>query len=72
MSASFSFGREGRCRLRPPCVNRLDKWAVWGINGTEKREDVVDVLRKGKFEGAGGEDRAVFFVTSFWDVMFTC
>ena len=31
-------------------MNHLGAWNVRGINGTAKREEVVDVLRKGKFE----------------------
>ena len=31
-------------------VNHLGAWNVRGINGTAKREEVVDVFREGKFE----------------------
>ena len=32
------------------CVNWLGTWNVRGINGTAKREKLVDVFRKGKFK----------------------
>ena len=56
VNAPFSLGR-GRRHLRlPPCItrqsfaNRLGTWNVRGINGTTRKEEVVDVFRKGKFE----------------------
>ena len=56
MSASSSLARGGRLRRIPPYitlrndVNRLDTWNLRGINETAKREEVVDVFRKGKLE----------------------
>ena len=56
MSTLASLGRNGRCHLLPPCitrrnyVNRLGTWNVRGLNGTVKREEVVDNFREGKFE----------------------
>ena len=55
-SASASLGRSGRCRRLPPLiirrnnVNRLGTWNIRGINGTAKREEMVDIFREGKFE----------------------
>ena len=55
-SASASLGRSGSHLRLPPCitrrhyVNRLGKWNVRIINGTAKREEVVDVFKVGKFE----------------------
>ena len=55
-SASASLGRSGRLRRLPLCitqrnyVNHLCTWNAKGINGTAKREEVVDCFRKGKFE----------------------
>ena len=55
-SVSASLGRSRRCRQIPPYitprnyVNRLGTWNVRGINGTEKREEVVDVFKEGKLE----------------------
>ena len=55
-SASASLGRSGRYRRLPPCitrrnyVNRLGTWNVKGINDTTKREEVVDIFKKGKFK----------------------
>ena len=34
-------------------VNHLCAWNVRGINGTAKREELVDLFRKGKFEMLG-------------------
>ena len=31
-------------------LNRLGTWNARGINGTSKKEEVVDVFREGKFE----------------------
>ena len=56
LSSSSGLGLCGRLCLLPPCiawqnsVNRLCTWNVRGINGTAKREEVVDVFRKGKFQ----------------------
>ena len=55
-SASASHGRSGRYRRLTPCitrrnyVNRLGTMNVRGINDTTKREGVVDIFKKGKFE----------------------
>ena len=55
-SASPSLGRSERYRRLPPCinlrnyVNRLDTWNVRGINDTAKREEVVEIFKKGKLE----------------------
>ena len=55
-SASASLGQNGRYRRHPPCitrrkcVKRLGTWNVRGINDTTKREQVVDIFKKGKFE----------------------
>ena len=56
MSVSASLGWSGRYRRLPPCttqrnyVNRLGTWNVRGINDTTKREEVVDIFKKGKFD----------------------
>ena len=56
MSASASLGRSRRYLRLPPCItrrnyaNRLGTWNERGINGTAKREKMVDVFKKGKFE----------------------
>ena len=55
-SASASFGRSGRYRRLPLCITRrnyvirLGTWNVRGINDTKKREKVLDIFKKGKFE----------------------
>ena len=55
-STSASLGRRGRYFRLSPCitrqnyVNRLGTGNVRGINGTAKREDVVDVFKEGRFE----------------------
>ena len=55
-SPSASLGRSGRYRRLPPYinqqnyVNRLGTWNVRGINNTTKREEVVDIFKKGKFK----------------------
>ena len=55
-TASASFGRSGRYRRLPPCTTRrnyvshLGTWNVRGINGNAKREEVVDIFKKGKYE----------------------
>ena len=55
-SASASLGRSGRYRRLPLCitlrnyVNRLGTWNLRGINATTKREEVVIIFKKGKFE----------------------
>ena len=55
-SASASLGRCWRCCRLPHCipwrnyVNRLGTWNVRGINDTTKREEVVDIFTKWKFE----------------------
>ena len=55
-SASASLIRSGRYRRLPPCitqrnyVNRLDTRNVREINGTVKREEVVDIFREKKVE----------------------
>ena len=55
-SVSAGLGRRGRyCRL-PPCItrrnyiNRLGTWNVIGLNYTTKREEVMEIFKKGKFE----------------------
>src|SRR5678815_4398192 len=48
--------REGRVRrkrrsiFRRKCMNRMDTWNVRGINVEEKRREVMDIFRKGKFD----------------------
>ena len=55
-SASTSLAWSGRYRRPPPCITRqyyvirLGTWNVRGINDTRKREEVVDILKEGKFE----------------------
>ena len=55
-SASASLGRSGRYRRLPlfmarrNYVNRLGTWNVRGINDTTKREEVVNIFKKGKSE----------------------
>ena len=55
-SSSASLGRSGRYRRLLPCIihrnyiNRLGAWNVRGINDITKREEVVDIFKKGKFE----------------------
>ena len=55
-SASTSLGRSRRYLRLPPCItrrnyfNRLGTWNIRGINDTIKREEVVDIFKKGKFE----------------------
>ena len=55
-NASASLGRSGRYRRFLPCnirrnyVNRLVSWNVRGINDTTKREEVVDIFKKGKLD----------------------
>ena len=54
MSASARLGWSGRfCQLPPgntrrSFVNRLITWNVTGINDTRKREEVVNIFKKGK------------------------
>ena len=56
MSGSASLGRSGRYLQLPPCntlwnyFNRLGTWKVRGINDTTRREEVVDIFKKGKLE----------------------
>ena len=56
ISASFSLGRGGRCHRLPPCISRrncinlLGTWNVRCIHANAKREEVVNVFRKGEFE----------------------
>ena len=56
---SASLGRSGRYRRLPLCitgrnyVNHLGTWNVREINGTAKREEVVDVFKEGKFQLLG-------------------
>ena len=46
----------GRYRQLPPCiirgnyVNRLGTWNIRDINDTTKRDDLVDIFKKGKFK----------------------
>ena len=55
-SASAGLGQSWRyCRLllcitQQNYVNHLGTWNVRGINDTRKREEVVDIFKKGKFE----------------------
>ena len=55
-SASASLGRSGRFRQLQPCitrrnyVNRLGTWTVRGINGTAKREEVIEVFKEEKLK----------------------
>ena len=55
-SASASLERRERYHRFPPCitrsnyVNHLGTWNVRGINDTTKREEVLDIFKKGKFE----------------------
>ena len=54
-SASACLGRSGRLRRLPLCntqrnFNHLGTWTVRGINDTTKREEMVDIFQKGKFE----------------------
>ena len=55
-STSASLGRSGGYRRLTPYitqrnyVNPLGTWNVRGINGTAKREEVVNTFKKGKFE----------------------
>ena len=56
MCASGSLGWSGKYRQLPPCitwqiyVNHLGAWIVRRINGTAKREEVVNVFGEGKFK----------------------
>ena len=56
MNASTCIGQSGSCRRLPSCITReiyvnpLGTRNVRGINGTGKREEVIFVFRKRKFE----------------------
>ena len=56
MNSSVNLGRGGRRRLLPPCVTRrncvnfLGYMECKGDKWIEKRKEVVDIFRKGKFE----------------------
>ena len=56
MNASTCIGQSGSCRRLPSCITReiyvnpLGTRNVRGINGTTKREELVDIFREGKFE----------------------
>ena len=47
-STSANLGRSGRFRRN--FVNGLGTWNVRGINETTKREEMVDILKTGKFD----------------------
>ena len=51
--ACVGLGRN-RCKLprisRQIGMSRLGTWNVRGINGEEKRREVMDVFRKGRFD----------------------
>src|SRR5678815_1041459 len=52
-NASLGEGRDRRKRpsiFRRNCMNRMGTWNVRGINVEEKRREVMDVFRKGKFD----------------------
>ena len=56
MSASANLGWSGRYYRLLPCitwqnyVNHLGTWNVRGINDIMKREEVVDIFKKGNFK----------------------
>ena len=52
-NAGLGEGRDRRKRpsnFRRNCMNRMGTWNVRGINVEEKRREVMDVFRKGKFD----------------------
>ena len=50
LPTSASASRLPPCIIRRNYIQSLGTWDVRGINGTAKREEVVDVFREGKFE----------------------
>src|SRR5678815_2945242 len=42
--------RKRPSNFRRNCMNRMGTWNVRGINVEEKRREVMDVFRKGKFD----------------------
>ena len=53
LSASPSLERGGMHRRLPPCISRrnsVNRLGTWNIRGINKREEVGNIFRKGKFE----------------------